>query len=89
MVKRVILSGVTYLTTNLMLHAPTKHIEVDFHFVREQVAHNVLHAWFISTNQLANISTKALSRSPFNMICDNLNFMNHGWDWGRLLNLYA
>jgi hypothetical protein len=29
--------GVTYLSANPVLHARTKHIEVDYHFVREQV----------------------------------------------------
>jgi hypothetical protein len=27
--------GATYLTVNPIFHARTKHIEVDFHFVRE------------------------------------------------------
>lgn len=29
---------VTYLVKNPMLHALTKHIEINFHFVREQIA---------------------------------------------------
>lgn len=42
--------GATYLTANLVFHARTKQLEIDYHFVQEKVALGVLIVRFISTN---------------------------------------
>jgi hypothetical protein len=54
--------GATYLFANPVFHMWMKHIEVDYHFMRERVARKQLDVRFISTNdQLADGFTKVLS----------------------------
>jgi histone deacetylase 1/2 len=54
--------GATYLSVNPMFHARNKHIEVDYHFVRERVAQKLLDIRFISLgDQVADSFTKSLS----------------------------
>jgi histone deacetylase 1/2 len=66
--------GATYLSVNPVFHARTKHIEVDYHFVRERVARKALDIRFISTHdQLADVLTKPLATQSFVKFRDNLN----------------
>jgi hypothetical protein len=53
--------GATYLLANPIFHRRTKHVEVDYHFVRERVASRQLEVRFISSkDQTADIMTKPL-----------------------------
>ena len=56
-----------------MFHARTKHIEVDYHFVREKVFRCDLLIKFIATHdQLADLFTKGLPSPKFNWLTSKL-----------------
>ena len=58
--------GAIYLSANPIFHARTKHVEVDYHFVRDRVAKKEIQIRFIrSRDQLANVFTKPLSAASF------------------------
>ena len=66
--------GATYLSANPVFHARTKHIEVDFHFVRERVAQELLLIRFISTkDQVADGFTKPIPVRQLEEFRNNLN----------------
>jgi histone deacetylase 1/2 len=66
----------TYLAVNPIFHARTKHIEVDYHFVRERVARKALDVRFVSTHdQLADVLTKPLVVQSFVKFRNNLNMV--------------
>ena len=58
----------TYLAVNPVFHAQTKHVKIDYHFVREQVTSQQLRVGYLSTkDQVADILTKPLKKiSSFN-----------------------
>jgi transposase InsO family protein len=61
------------LATNPVYHARTKHIEVDYHFVREKVLNKDVSLAFISTDdQLADVFTKGLSVARFLLLKSKL-----------------
>jgi histone deacetylase 1/2 len=68
--------GAKYLSANPAFHARTKHIEIDFHFVCEQVAARRLDIRFISTaDQISDGFTKALSEKQTLRFRNNLNLI--------------
>jgi hypothetical protein len=66
--------GATYLSANPVFHAWTKHIEMNYQFVRERVARKLLDIRFIdSGDQVAHGFTKSLSTRQLEVFRRNLN----------------
>jgi hypothetical protein len=66
--------GAKYLSANPVFHARTKHVEVDYHFVRERVLQKLLEIDFVSSqDQVANNFTKSLSVRLMENFKVNLN----------------
>lgn len=65
--------GATYLSINPVLHARTKHVELDYYFLRDCVAAKTLNVSFVSSKDpVADILTKPLSTSRFLLLRSSL-----------------
>jgi hypothetical protein len=66
--------GATYSTANSMFHGRMKHVEIDFHFVREMVARKLLDVRLVSTDdQVADGFTKPQTEKKLISFRNNLN----------------
>jgi hypothetical protein len=63
-----------YLSTNLIQHQRTKHVEIDLHFVRERVTIGDVRVIHVpTTSQFADIFMKGLPTSVFSEFRSSLN----------------
>ncbi|GJS05170.1 retrovirus-related pol polyprotein from transposon TNT 1-94 [Tanacetum coccineum] len=61
------------LCSNNVQHSRAKHIDICYHFVKEQVENGIVELYFVQTEyQLADIFTKPFPRERFNFLIDKL-----------------
>ena len=59
--------SVLYLCKHLMFHERTKHVDVQYHFIREKVTKGSIHVDKVATEENpTNLGTKVLTLSKFN-----------------------
>ncbi|GJW86661.1 hypothetical protein Tco_0162001 [Tanacetum coccineum] len=61
------------LCCNNVQHSRAKHIDIHYHFIKEQVENGIVELYFVRTEyQLADIFTKPLPQERFNFLIDKL-----------------
>ncbi|KAJ9547066.1 hypothetical protein OSB04_019609 [Centaurea solstitialis] len=65
------------IANNPVLHSKTKHIQVRYHFIRDHVMNGDIELHFVPTEyQLADLFTKPLDVTRFNMLISELGMLN-------------
>nr|GEW92176.1 hypothetical protein [Tanacetum cinerariifolium] len=73
--------SVIALCCNNVQHSRAKHIDVRYHFIKEQVENGIVELYFVRTEyQLAVIFTKPLPRERFNFLIDKLSMKSISLD---------
>nr|GEU49832.1 retrotransposon protein, putative, unclassified [Tanacetum cinerariifolium] len=71
------IKSVIILCCNNVQHTRSKHIDIRYHFIKEQVENGVFKLYFIGTEyQLADIFTKALGRERHELLINKLGMQS-------------
>jgi hypothetical protein len=78
--------GATFLSANPVFHVRTKHVEVDYHFIRDRVAKKEIQVRFISSkDQLVDVFTKPLPLVSFASFRSKLQVESPPLAWRGIL----
>ncbi|KAI3503838.1 hypothetical protein L1887_32292 [Cichorium endivia] len=72
------------ISHNPIQHSMTKHIDLRYHFIKDQILEGNIELYFIPTDeQVADVFTKALDYTKFNYFLDKLEMLNPDSDFFR------